>query len=115
MPPLFLDNRLDSQFPNATYQVPVGGSNGAPSFVAQYPLINQFYSSNVGDIVTANNSGVFRLRRVWDSWSTDYSQAPATGVNPNGFPAGPPYSPPIYPSYPPPYPRRCGASRSRSA
>ena len=104
VPPLFLDNRLDSQFPNATYQVPVGGSKGAPSFVAQYPLINQFYSSNVGDIVTANNSGVFRLRRVWDSWSTDYSQAPATGVNPNGFPAGPPYSPPIYPSYPPPYP-----------
>ena len=52
----------------------------------------------------SHNTGVVRLRRVWDSWSTDYSQAPATGVNPNGFPAGPPYSPPIYPSYPPPYP-----------
>ena len=102
VPPLFLDNRLDPQFPNTTYQVPIGGINGPPggTTTAQYPLINQNYLSNVGD----NSSGVFRLRRVWDSWSTDYSQAPATGVNPNGFPAGPPYSPPIYPSYPPPYP-----------
>ena len=56
---------------------------------------------------------IVRLRRVWDSWSTDYSHAPGTGVylnkgdatDPlNGFPWGPPYSPPIYPSYPPPYP-----------
>ena len=48
-----------------------------------------------------------RLRRVWDSWSTEYSQAPGTGVTSNtvsGFPAGPPFPPPIYPSYPPPYP-----------
>ena len=50
-----------------------------------------------------------RLRRVWDSWSTEYTQAPGTGVNPATspaafFPAGPPYAPPIYPSYPPPYP-----------
>jgi hypothetical protein len=54
------------------------------------------------------------LRRVWDSWSTEYTQAPGTGVNPAGpvgtpfpaanFPAGPPLAPPIYPSYPPPYP-----------
>ena len=47
-----------------------------------------------------------RLRRVWDSWSTEYTQAPGTGVNPARpvFPAGPPFAPPIYPSYPPPYP-----------
>ncbi len=58
------------------------------------------------------------MRRVWDSWSTEYTRAPATGIynNPNnppgsntpdplnGFPWGPPFSPPIYPSYPPPYP-----------
>ena len=28
VPPLFLDNRLDSQFPNATYQVPIGEATG---------------------------------------------------------------------------------------
>src|SRR5262249_47549913 len=78
------------------------------------------YSSNIGD----NSAGVVRLRRVWDSWSTEYSNAPANGVyfnrlrpntiggvpNPasdplNGTPWGPRGStPPIYPSYPPPYP-----------
>ena len=63
------------------------------------------YSGNIGD----DNPQVVRLRRVWDSWSTEYTQAPGTGVNPANssaayFPAGPPYAPPIYPSYPPPYP-----------
>ena len=95
MPPLVHDNRLDAQYPNPNY-VNFG------SFVPQYPVINASYSSNVGD----NSAGIVRLRRVWDSWSTDYSRAPAIGVNTaaNGFPAGPPFSPPIYPSYPPPYP-----------
>ena len=57
-----------------------------------------------------------RLRRVWDSWSTDYTNAPANSINnahattsagntlPAGLPWGPPFQPPIYPSYPPPYP-----------
>ena len=67
------------------------------------------YTGNIGD----DQAGIVRLRRVWDSWSTDYSHAPGTGVylnkanatDPlNGFPWGPPYTPPIYPSYPPPYP-----------
>ena len=46
-----------------------------------------------------------RLRRVWDTWSTDYSHAPATGVNPTtGHADRPAVPPPVYPSYPPPYP-----------
>ncbi len=62
----------------------------------------QTFSQNVGE----NNASTVRLRRVWDSWSTDYSKAPATGVNPN---TGQPYGAvlgqqAIYPSYPPPYP-----------
>ena len=110
MPPLLNDNRLDASYPNPTY-VNLG------KFTPQYTLPNPDfpngfpnYSSNIGD----NQQGIVRLRRVWDSWSTEYTQAPATGVylnknNPpadplNGFPWGPPYSPPIFPSYPPPYP-----------
>jgi hypothetical protein len=97
MPPLVEDNRLDFQNPNPTY---INYLTFTPQYSA-YPN----YSSNVGD----DSPGVVRLRRVWDSWSTEYSRAPATGVNGSGsvspgFPAGPPFSPPIYPSYPPPYP-----------
>ena len=95
MPPLVADNRLDSQNPNPTY---VNYNN----FSAQYSAFPN-YSSNIGD----DNTGVVRLRRVWDSWSTEYTKAPATGVEPQPstrFPAGPPFTPPIYPSYPPPYP-----------
>jgi hypothetical protein len=84
MPPLVEDLRVDAQYGAATYPFPAGNT----------------YTGNVGD----DNAGVVRLRRVWDSWSTEYSRAPATGVYGNGFPAGPPFSPPIYPSYPPPYP-----------
>jgi hypothetical protein len=107
MPPLHADNRLDAQYPNPTY---VALNN----FRQQYPNIQagatthnfSGYSSNIGD----NTRNIVRLRRVWDSWSTEYSRAPATGVynNPggalSGFPWGPPYTPPIYPSYPAPYP-----------
>ena len=86
VPPLVEDNIFDAQY-------------GAGS----YPGYN--YTGNIGD----DNPAVVRLRRVWDSWSTEYTQAPGTGVNPATspaafFPAGPPYAPPIYPSYPPPYP-----------
>ncbi len=101
MPPLVNDNRLDASYPNPTYISPT-------SFTPEYAGYPE-YSSNVGD----NTASVVRLRRVWDSWSTDYTRAPANGVylnkaNPsdtmNGFPWGPPLSPPVYPSYPPPYP-----------
>ena len=37
------------------------------------------YTGNIGD----DNPAVVRLRRVWDSWSTEYTQAPGTGVNPD--------------------------------
>lgn len=90
MPPLQNDLRYDAQYG----AVIAGYYSAAPN-----------YTGNVGD----DNPAVCRLRRVWDSWSTAYSQAPATGLNPATsaipyFPAGPPYTPPIYPSYPPPYP-----------
>ena len=86
VPPLVEDIIFDAQY-------------GAGS----YPGYN--YTGNIGD----DNPAVVRLRRVWDSWSTEYTQAPGTGVNPATspaafFPAGPPFAPPIYPSYPPPYP-----------
>jgi len=95
MPPLQNDNRLDASYPNPLYTNWTTGN-----FTPQYSA-DTTYSSNVGD----DNPAIVRLRRVWDSWSTDYSHAPAAGVVPgSGFPWGPPYSPPIYPSYPPPYP-----------
>jgi hypothetical protein len=75
MPPLVRDNRPDYQ----------------------YPLLDP----NVGD----DTAVVVRLRRVWDTWSTDYTNPPTTGVNPaTGQPWGPPFGLPVYPSYPPPYP-----------
>jgi hypothetical protein len=94
MPPLIADNRLDAQNPNPTY--------GTANYVAQYPNTFPNYTSNIGD----DNPAIVRLRRVWDSWSTDYTRAPANGIDQTngGFPAGPPFSPPVYPSYPPPYP-----------
>ena len=91
IPPLVNDNRLDAQYPNPTY---------GPSTRAEYPAFPN-YSSNIGD----NNPNIVRLRRVWDSWSTDYTMAPARGFDPSTkHPIGPPFSPPVYPSYPPPYP-----------
>jgi prepilin-type N-terminal cleavage/methylation domain-containing protein len=94
MPPLTTDQRFDAQFGAATYSLPA----------------NNTYTGNIGDN-DANNVGVVRMRRVWDSWSTEYSKAPAQGqnVNLNAFPWGPPFSPPIYPSYPPPYPAQLRA------
>jgi hypothetical protein len=101
MPPLFADNRYDAQY----------GKVSAGFYVPPSPTYASYanYTGNVGD----DNNTVARLRRVWDSWSTEYSMAPGTGVyvhnvipaDPlNGFPWGPPFTPPIYPSYPPPYP-----------
>ncbi len=96
MPPLVEDNRRDYQNPNPYYY-------GYNNYVPQYPAIPS-YSSNIGD----DNPALVRLRRVWDSWSLEYSNAPATGVTAatgGGFPVGPfNGSPPVYPSYPAPYP-----------
>jgi type II secretory pathway component PulJ len=71
IPPLIADGRADPQFP------------------ALLP--------NIGD----DTASVVRLRRVWDSWSTDYSNVPAQTLDPR---QGPPVTNPPYPSYPPPYP-----------
>ena len=92
IPPLVADHRLDAQYP-----VPYDPNNpGHP-----YAGYNN-YTGNIGD----DTSTVVRLRRVWDSWSTEYTQAPAIGINPQTKqPVGPSnFTPPVYPSYPPPYP-----------
>jgi prepilin-type N-terminal cleavage/methylation domain-containing protein len=107
MPPLVEDNRLDTQ---------VNANNITPTYYHSFntfsPPISgyQNYSSNVGD----DQPGVVRLRRVWDSWSTEYSQAPASGQFINAATGiasatGLPFTPPIYPSYPPPYPAQLRA------
>lgn len=84
MPPLVSDGIFDAQFGATTYT-------------------GYTYTGNIGDN-DPNGVGVVRLRRVWDSWSTEYSRAPGTGVNVGtGLPLGPPFSPPVYPSYPAPY------------
>jgi len=79
MPPLTTDNRVDAQYP--TYVNSVGN----------------LVDANLGD----NNASVLRMRRIWDSWSTTYSVAPALPIDPtlgplNGFQ-------PVVPSYPAPY------------
>ena len=61
VPPLIEDNILDAQYPNPTYNT--------ANFQFQFPNYPN-YTSNIGD----DNPGVIRLRRVWDSWSTDYTQ-----------------------------------------
>ncbi len=96
MPPIVNDLRFDAQWGAAVNYLP-GGVNSP--FL---PTNNGTYNfGNIGD----NAAGVVRMRRVWDSWSRDYSVAPAKGLNVNtGYQTGPPYAPPIYPSYPAPYP-----------
>jgi hypothetical protein len=75
MPPLTSDNRTDPSYPYTAF-------DGI---------------RNVG----VNTTGVVRMRRVFDTWSTDYTSAPAVPLNPW---QGPPFSSPVYPSFPPPYP-----------
>jgi prepilin-type N-terminal cleavage/methylation domain-containing protein len=77
IPPLTTDNRLNPSHPSVQ-----GGIN----------------NNNVGD----NNNGVIRLTRVWDTWSTDYTNAPDVDIFLNGYPGTNPGLP-IYPSYPAPY------------
>lgn len=107
MPPLVADNRLDAQYPNPTYVFLGDISKLDPierGFISQYPLTYPAYSSNIGN----DNHATIRLRRVWDTWSTTYTKAPATALDPkSGTPVGPHAAfatPPVYPSYPPPYP-----------
>lgn len=82
MPPLDTDNRVDAQFGTGNVGTPTTPAPGDP-----------------------NKNSVMRLRRVWDTWSTDYTNAPARGIHPTTkLPIGPPDSLPVYPSYPAPYP-----------
>jgi hypothetical protein len=91
MPPLIGDARPDAQFPVGYYP--------GPTF-STYPIDGNGVT-NLGD----DSANINRLRRVFDTWSTDYSVAPAHAVDPStGTVYGPPFSPPVYPSYPPPYP-----------
>jgi hypothetical protein len=103
MPPLTTDQRVDAQFGAAT--------NYLPPNSPYLPANGGTYSGNIGD----NSAAIVRMRRVWDSWSTEYSQAPGsgqqvvkdpvTGATISVFPFGPQVqTPPIYPSYPAPYP-----------
>ena len=66
-------------------------------FDPQYPYINNV-KNNVGDSTTT----VLRMRRVWDSWSTTYTAAPAQHMDPSTGPLSG-FAPAI-PSYPAPYP-----------
>ncbi len=87
MPPLTADFRFDPQRPI------IKANNGGVQ------------ANNVGDDTTGA-SAPQRIRRVWDSWSTDYTNAPAVDINLRGSPFYPfPLDRPIYPSYPPPYPQ----------
>jgi type II secretory pathway component PulJ len=75
MPPLTTDYRTDAQFPF----IPGIG----PRFL--------------GD----DTAGIVRLRRVWDTWSTDYSAVDAKTMDPL---TAPPFQVAPRPSYPAPYP-----------
>jgi type II secretory pathway pseudopilin PulG len=105
MPPLTADNRVDAQYP--TYDFVTAGSPPTITTVAAY----------LGD----SSPTVRRMRRTWDSWSTTYTNAPATPLSPTtpypfcgpqgGFIVGDSSIPPliargraIVPSYPAPYP-----------
>ncbi len=91
MPPITNDLVFDAQYGVAANYLGAGSG---------YLTVNNgtYNNGNVGD----NTPGVVRLRRVWDSWSTEYSQAPGHALT-NRFLVGPPYAPPVYPSYPAPY------------
>jgi hypothetical protein len=75
MPPLTTDFRMDSQ----------------------YPFIPGVGPRYVGD----DDAGVVRLRRVWDTWSTEYSAVNAKTLDPL---TAPPFQVAPRPSYPAPYP-----------
>ncbi len=89
IPPLYNDWRYDPQFLKSGVSL--------LSIKATFPQ----YDWNIGD----DQNTVIRLRRTWDSWSTEYTQAWSKGYDPNtAAAAGLPLGPPIYTSYPPPYP-----------
>lgn len=73
MPPLTTDNRNDSLMASFGYSFAIG----------------------------EDSTDTVRMRRTWDSWSTDYSHQLFPGIDPS---QSPPFQRPVYPNYPPPYP-----------
>jgi type II secretory pathway component PulJ len=112
--------------PNPPYQLPPNAPTANQAIAQQLlltfghegripPLSNDFRFDAQSPIwpIGDDNTGVIRLRRVFDTWSTDYTQAPASGIDSNpssptyGMPIGGTTNPaqrPLYVSYPPPYP-----------
>ena len=86
MPPLIADNRVDPQYPTFTD-----------------PSTGNVLPATLGD----DNASLVRMRRTWDSWSTTYTNAPSSPLDPS-LPW--PFCGPIgggrsvVPSYPAPYP-----------
>ncbi len=80
IPPLTADSRVDPQW---------------PTFVDNTGTLQ---ANNIGE----NSNSTIRLRRVWDSWSTEYTNAPDLPLDPTQGPLN--NRPPVYPSYPAPYP-----------
>ena len=96
MPPLVNDNRADAQFPSGYYLTPTTGLLPAGART----------TSGISSPTSATTpTNINRLRRVFDTWSTDYTDGAVARDRPgHGDGLGPPFSPPVYPSYPPPYP-----------
>jgi hypothetical protein len=77
----------------------VGDFRYNPQATTQFP--NVFPQFDVGD----PSASTLRLRRVFDTWSTEYTQAPfSSWIFPTIYPPYTAGAPPLYPSFPPPYP-----------
>ncbi len=83
--------------PGSAEPIGFGHAGRIPPLFSDYRLHPRRPTYNVGD----NSAGIIRLNRVWDSWSTDYTNAPDSDVFLNQYSAA---SQPIYPSFPAPYP-----------
>ena len=91
-----------SGFPSGT-NVPqslltFGHEGRIPPLQADSRVDPQYPSINIGE----DMNSTIRLRRVWDSWSTAYTNAPDLPSDPTQGPLGGRL--PVYPSYPAPYP-----------
>ena len=76
----------------------LGHEGRMPPLTADLRVDPQYPAFGIGD----DTVGVIRMRRIWDSWSTTYTLAPALPLDPTtgplmGFR-------PVVPSYPAPYP-----------
>lgn len=72
----------------------MGHEGRIPPLVVDQRLDPNYPAQNVGD----DAADIVRLQRVWDTWSTTYSNAPRVRLSED------PSLRPVYPSYPAPYP-----------